>query len=438
MVSFRRCVGYHRRTLVGGTVVTYRFEDLVDPTRLKALMASFYELTGLPSTIIDLDGNILTTADGRWVGVGWKAICLDFHRVNPVAAARCRTSDVQLSQEARRGGACYYSCLNGLVDAAFPILVDGEHLANLFTGQFFLEPPDRSAFRRQAAEFGFDEAAYLACLDAVPVFSRDYVDRGMRFLEMLAAQIGEMGKQTKELRDMNAAMEMAGQVRSRFFASASHDLRQPMQALRLFMDVLTRRLDGSEHGEVAARANQALLSAETILNALFDIARIEAGVVAAKFQTIDLADLFEVLVREFAPQAAASGVVLRQSRTAWAVWSDRMMLERVLRNLLANAVRHAAPGQILLAGRRRAGATLLDVWDTGPGISPDHLEHIWEEFYQVGNSARNRAEGLGLGLSIARKLIGCLDHRIEVCSRLGQGTRFRVIINDAPDPRVIG
>jgi len=408
-------------------VVVYRFEELVDLTRLKELMAGFYDLTGLPSTIIDLDGNILTTQDGRWVGVGWKRICLDFHRVNPLTAARCVRSDVELSQQARQGGACYYSCLNGLVDAAFPILVDGEHLANLFTGQFFLEPPDRDSFRRQAAEFGFDEQAYLASLDAVPVFSRDYVDRGMRFLEMLAVQIGEIGKQTKELRALNAAMEQAGQLRTRFFASASHDLRQPLQALRMFMDVLTRRLDGSEHGDVAGRANQALISAEAILNALFDIARIEAGVVAAKPRTVNLTEMFDVLVREFAPQAAAQGVILRQRHTVSNVWSDPMMLERVVRNLLANAVRHAAPGQILLAARRRGGATLIEVWDTGPGIAPEHLAHIWEEFYQVG---KGRTEGLGLGLSIAHKLVDSLGGRIKVHSQLGRGTRFRLVIAD--------
>ena len=416
-------------------MVVYRFDELVDLTRLKELMTGFYDLTGLPSTIIDLDGKILTAEDGSWVGVGWKRICLDFHRVNPVTAARCIKSDVELSRQARQGGASYYSCLNGLVDAAFPILVDGEHLANLFTGQFFLGPPDRDAFRRQAAVFGFDEEAYLASLDAVPVFSRDYVDRGMRFLEMLAVQIGEIGKQTKELRALNAAMEQAGQMRTRFFASASHDLRQPLQALRMFMDVLTCRLDGSEHGDVAGRANQALVSAEAILNALFDIARIEAGVVAAKPRTVSLTEMCDVLVREFAPQAAAQGVTMRQRCTASTVWSDPMMLERVVRNLLANAVRHAAPGQILLAARRRGGATLLEVWDTGPGIAPEHLAHIWEEFYQVG---KKRAEGLGLGLSIARKLVDCLGDRIEVHSRLGRGTRFRLVIADREPARGIG
>lgn len=410
--------------------MAYRFEELVDLTRLKALMASFYELTGLPSTIVDLDGTILTTPDGSWVGVGWKRMCLDFHRLDPRTRERCFKSDVMLSRAAQQGGAAVYNCLNGLVDAAVPVIVDGEHLVNLFTGQFFLEPPDREAFRRQAAEFGFDEAAYLDCLDRIPVFSRDYVDRGMHFLEMLAAMIGEMGKHAKEMRDLNAAIGQASEVRSRFFAAASHDLRQPIQALRLFMDVLSSRLKDSPHAVVAQRADQALLSAEAILNALFDIARIEAGVVAPAPRSVALDELFQGLLREFTPQAAAKGIALRQRLGAASVWSDPMMLERVLRNLLANAVRHAADGEILLAGRRRANTTLIEVWDTGPGIPAEHLAHIWEEFYQVGNPARDRAEGLGLGLSIARKLSHSLGHRIEVCSRPGKGTRFRVIVSD--------
>jgi signal transduction histidine kinase len=416
----------------GPLVVRYRFEELVDLVRLKALMTSFHDLTGLPSTVIGLDGAILTTEDGSWVGVGWKRICLDFHRIHPGTAARCHKSDTELAADSRRGGLSYYCCLNGLVDAVFPIIVDGEHLANLFTGQFFLQPPDREAFRRQAQAFGFDEEAYLASLDDVPVFSRDFVDRGMRFLEMLAVQIGEMGKRAKEQRDLNAAMERASQSRSRFFAAASHDLRQPLQALRLFLDMLGRGLEGTSHSTLASRAGQALGSAEAMVNALFDIARIEAGVVPPKVGPVDLAELFDGLMHEFGPLAAAREVGLRQRRAVTEVHSDPMMLGRVLRNLLANAVRHAAPGSILLAARRRRDMVVLEVWDTGPGIAPEHLELIWEEFYQVEDAGQPRSsakEGLGLGLSIARKLTQELGHRIEVCSRVGHGTRFRVMIN---------
>lgn len=422
--------------------MTYRFDELVDLPRLSQLMVSFYQLTGLPSAIVDLEGNILIPHEScGWRELGWQGICFEFHRVHPVTAARCRKSDTELSCAASNGRAAYYNCLNGMVDVAFPVFVDGVHLVNLFTGQFFLEPPDHEAFRRQAAEFGFDQPAYLAQLDRVPVFSRDHVDRGMRFLEMLAVMIGDMGKRTKDMYDLNQAISRESEVRSRFFAAASHDLRQPLQALRLFLDLLSGELAETRHMTVAQRANDALVSTEAILNALFDVARIQAGVVAPAPRFVDMAEIFAVLLREFTPQAAAQGIRLRHRLTRAAiVWSDPMMLERVLRNLLSNAIRHAGGGDILLACRRRGGATQVEVWDSGPGIPADHLALIWEEFYQVGNPSRDRAVGLGLGLSIARKLTGSLGHEIEVRSRQGTGTRFRVVIADqaeAPDsPRL--
>lgn len=417
--------------------MTYRFDELVDLPRLSELMVSFYQLTGLPSAIVDLEGNILIPHDGcGWRELGWQGICFEFHRVHPVTAARCRKSDTELSCAASNGRAAYYNCLNGLVDVAFPVFVDGVHLVNLFTGQFFLEPPDREAFRRQAAAFDFDQETYLADLERVPVFSRDYVDRGMRFLEMLAVMIGDMGKQTKDTRDLNQVISRESEVRSRFFASASHDLRQPLQALRLFLDLLSSQLADTRHAAVARRADDALVSTEAILNALFDIARIQAGVVAPAPCFVDMADIFAVLLREFTPQAAAQGIRLRRRLTRPAiVWSDPMMLERVLRNLLTNAIRHAGGGDILLACRRRGNATLVEVWDNGPGIPADHLALIWEEFYQIGSPSRDRAVGLGLGLSIARKLTRSLDHGIEACSREGSGTRFRVVIADQAEAR---
>jgi len=418
--------------------MTYEFADLVDLKEIQSLMQAFCDLTGLPSTIIDTKGNILTTQDGQMVGAGWLALCTNFHRCNPVTAERCRTSDVEISQSVRKGGGpIHYRCLNGLVDAAIPLVIDGDHLANLFTGQFFLEPPDKAFFQEQAKLFGADSVAYMQALEEIPVFSHEFVNKGLVFLDRLATIIAEMGKRQKAARQAEAAaraaheaVEIASRTRSRFFASASHDLRQPLQALRLFMDILSARLADTEHDVVVRHACQAMSSAEEILNALFDIARIEAGVVAAAPRAVPLGEIFDGLTREFSPQAAVKGLRLRCCPTTRAVRTDPMMLERILRNLLANSVRYTDHGGILIGCRRRHDATVIEVRDTGQGIAPEHLAYIWEEFYQVGNAARDSSEGLGLGLSIARKLADALGHRIEVASRLGAGTCFRVVIAD--------
>lgn len=433
----------------------YGFEELVDLNQILALMRAFFELTGIPSTIIGRDGTIYHTAEGEMVGAGWKKICLDFHRVHPDTNRNCIESDVRLASDVQGGPVgCYYRCLNGLVDGAIPLLIDGEHVANLFTGQFFLEKPDREVFRAQALRYGFDPEAYLEALDEVPVFDPEYGRRGLTFLRMLAGIIGELGLAQKRLLEqlarseeaaeaarraeaeavrMREAAELASKVRSRFFACASHDLRQPIQAVRLFIDVLSGRLAGGDHALVVEQASQGLASAETILNALFDVARIEAGVVAPSPQPVALAPLFATLAQEFAPQAVAKGIDFRWRPVERTVISDPLMLERIVRNLLANAIRYTVRGGILLGSRRQGGITWIEVWDTGPGIPGEHLQHIWEEFYQVGNVARDRTQGLGLGLSIARKLAATLGHRLEVRSRPGRGTVFRIGVAEQMD-----
>jgi signal transduction histidine kinase len=420
----------------------YRFDELVDVDQIQSLMRAFYEMTGVPSTITGLDGVIYRTSSGVIVGAGWKRICLDFHRVHPEAERNCIESDSCLALYAQQNGGGHYKCTNGLVDVAIPLTIDGEHLANLFTGQFLLEPPDINYFRAQAVRYGFDVDAYLDALKEVPVFDVAFVRRGLAFLEMLAVLIGEMGLVQKRLREqlelsrraqeeaerLRRDAERASEVRSHFFASASHDLRQPVQAVRLFLDVLGRRLAASEHAFAVEQASLGLASAEGILESLFDVARIESGVVAPEPQVVSLAEVFDALQREFAPQAVAKGLVLRVAPTGREVVTDRLMLERILRNLVGNAIRYTKVGKVLIGARRWGDGVRIEVGDTGPGIAPEDLHRIWDEFYQVGNVSRDRREGLGLGLSIAQKLARTLEHQLWVRSTVGRGTMFSLIL----------
>lgn len=178
----------------------YSFLDLIDAGRIKRIMESFYELTGIPSALIDLKGNFLSTKEGEELVIGWQEICHDFHRVNPETLEKCVESDTTLSNILKAGErySCY-ECFNGLIDMAVPIYVGGEHLANLFTGQFFFEEPDKEFFRKQSQKYGFNEEKYLKALSKVPVFSKEYVDEGLQFLTELAGMIGEMGLRQKQL-----------------------------------------------------------------------------------------------------------------------------------------------------------------------------------------------------------------------------------------------
>ena len=178
-----------------------RYSDLVDIPKLQALMDSFCQVIGAPNAVLEVDGTILA-------GAGWQRACTRFHRVNPDSCKRCLQSDTSLAESMTRGVPyAVYRCLNGLVDAAAPILVDGRHVANVFTGQFLTEPPDLDFFRAQARQFNFDEAPYLEAISKIPVISQDRVESITRVYAQLASMLADSG--LDRLRQKEAAAESA-------------------------------------------------------------------------------------------------------------------------------------------------------------------------------------------------------------------------------------
>lgn len=165
----------------------YTFKDLVDLGKLRKICEYYTDMTKAVTAILDIDGNVL-------IATGWQDVCTQFHRVSPETARRCTESDTILAGQLKRGEKySVYICKNGLVDVAVPIIVEGRHVGNLFTGQFFFEPPDLKFFRRQAALFHFDEKAYLEAVSRVPIFTKEQVKRTTDFLCYLSEIIGEMG-----------------------------------------------------------------------------------------------------------------------------------------------------------------------------------------------------------------------------------------------------
>lgn len=232
----------------------------------------------------------------------------------------------------------------------------------------------------------------------------------------------------RQEREARQAAELATEARSRFFASASHDLRQPLQALRLFVDVLTAQCAGTPMARAAEGASRSLTSAESLVHALLDVARIDTGAARLNVGHVAVQPLFDTLADEFAPMAESRGLRLTFFPCPGGVDSDPQALERILRNLIANAVRYTRAGGILIGARRRGDRLAIQVWDTGDGIEEQALGHIWEEFYQLGNDHRDREQGLGLGLAIVRKLCAALGHEVAVRSRKGRGTVFTVTL----------
>ena len=185
----------------------YSFTDLVDIDKIKELLTSFYEVTGVISALEDLDGNLFESTDG-FVAIGWQDICLNFHRKHPETLKKCLESSTRICNKLKAGERpSGHICLNGLVDMAVPVYIGGEHLANLFAGQFLFEPPNVEFFRQQANKYGFDEGEYLDALSKVDVFSEKFIGKAMSFLTNLASVIGEMGLEKKKLLDSKLVLQ---------------------------------------------------------------------------------------------------------------------------------------------------------------------------------------------------------------------------------------
>jgi signal transduction histidine kinase len=227
------------------------------------------------------------------------------------------------------------------------------------------------------------------------------------------------------LRLQKEAAEEASLAKTRFLAAASHDLRQPVHALSLFVGALRgHRLDPEPAGLVD-RIENSVSAMDGLFSALLDISRLDAGVVAPEMKIFPISDLLQVLERDYTPEAESKGLTLRiRGCNSW-VRSDPVLLERILRNLLSNAVRYTDRGGVLLGCRQRDGLR-IEIWDTGRGIEESQVPRVFEEFFQIDNPERDRTKGLGLGLAIVRRLADLLGHKLAFASVPGRGSMFGI------------
>ena len=235
-----------------------------------------------------------------------------------------------------------------------------------------------------------------------------------------------LGDQSKELTLQKEHAEAATLAKSRFLAAASHDLRQPMHALNLYLGALDHFELPSAARPVMASARECAQTMDEMFRALLDISRLDASVMRPDISTFAMAPLLEKIKNNYVQQARAKGLSLRVAPCSAHVTSDPELLERVLSNLVSNAVRYTERGKILLGCRRTEKGLRIGVYDTGIGIAADEQRLIFEEFYQVGNAGRDRAQGLGLGLAIVQRLASLLQAPVALTSQPGRGTVFSI------------
>jgi signal transduction histidine kinase/CheY-like chemotaxis protein len=265
---------------------------------------------------------------------------------------------------------------------------------------------------------------FVRAAESLEVLNRDLEDR-------VRHKSTELVQALEHMRSARDLAEKADRGKTGFLAAASHDLRQPIHALGLYMGALRHRALEAPAREIVDRMGSSVAALDSLLDALLDMSRIDAGALVPQPRAFDVAALVHRLADEFAPEAEERGLRLSArvgGSPPAAAWSDPILVERVLRNLIGNAVKYTEGGGVLVTcrprGRGRGAVWRVEVWDTGPGIAPDEQERVFDEFYQAGNAQRDRLGGLGLGLAIVRRLALLLELPLTLHSRPGRGTRF--------------
>jgi signal transduction histidine kinase len=225
------------------------------------------------------------------------------------------------------------------------------------------------------------------------------------------------------LRKQTHTAMQAVKVKNGLLANAAHDLRQPVHALAFYADWLRNEPELS--AEVMPKILIATDSVNALFNSLFDFAKIEAGGIKPQFSAVKVSELIEDMRVQFNPATAAKNIIFRQRVVSCTVWTDAVLIRRILGNLLGNAIRYTDRGGVLLATRLRPGCLWFEVWDTGVGIAPEHHSHVFQEFYKA-KSHEGTEEGFGLGLAIVKRLSETLGHSVSFVSRPNRGTYMRL------------
>jgi PAS domain S-box-containing protein len=252
---------------------------------------------------------------------------------------------------------------------------------------------------------------------------RDVTDRKRVEQELIKAR--EIADHARD--SANQAREEADRAnlsKSRFLATASHDLRQPLQVLSMLHGTLCRMDMPSRGHEVLSQQGLAINSMKRLLSALLDISKLESGAVKPQLSKFPLHPLFALLSSEFSTDARSKGLALIFEHTDIHTYTDQSLLEQLLRNLISNAIKYTSAGSVTLRAIRNATGVRIEVEDTGVGIPEDQLTHIFDEFFQVGVASNSTREGYGLGLAIVQRIARLLGFRIQVQSQVGKGSTF--------------
>jgi len=403
---------------------------------------------------------VMWQQEASWVMAAWLAAILVNQAWRGVLARAYRRADPPIDDAARWGaywavGATLAGALWGVASVAmFPAPLAYQALFIVCQFGVILGGLSRTAVYKPAF-YGFVLAVLVPLIarvaiegDQVHLFTAGVLGVVLIFVLAFGRQVNgvitqslmmrhenvdlirELKAQTEAALAARAVAETASLAKSQFLAAANHDLRQPLHAMGLFAAALAARVRDPGVTPLVTSIRASVEALEHLFAELLDLSQLEAGALRPAPAAVGLQPLFARLAADFAPQALAARLTLAVVPTRLAVATDPVLLERVLRNLLANAVRYTPSGGIVLGARRRGRAVRIDVVDTGVGIAESDATRVFDEFVQLAVARRNHAggRGLGLGLAIVRKLATLCGHSVELASTPGRGSRFSITV----------
>ena len=237
--------------------------------------------------------------------------------------------------------------------------------------------------------------------------------------------VEELSQQTAIAEKARLEAEAANRSKTQFFAAASHDLRQPLHAMALFVSALNEQVRDAPAQNLLRNINASITALESFFDELLDISKIDAGVTKPELMHFSVNDVLDRIRTDFEGEARQKGLAFEVRACNRFAYSDPILVVRILNNLVSNAIRYTRQGGVLVGCRLHGQRLRFEVWDTGVGIPLDKQERVFEEFYQIGNPERSRTKGMGLGLAIVRRLCQLLGSEITLSSRPGRGSVFR-------------